>query len=372
MIDLPTLLATLQAGPGPALLATRLRSLDSPWALGGRWVVPAGAAGAGLRALATEGLPRVLTCPPEALGNAWGPQGPAGALVLLEALEASRLPPWLHFCGQVLGRGRTCVLVTVAAVAGASAHGVGDRYAYDDRNHGLLPMDGALSLALHRACIRVREAGQPAWERVVVAGGSLDLLLEPLTPPAPAALPTLILAAGASRRLGQPKQWVEFEGHSLLRRIVATALAAGGPVTVVVGSRAPEMEAHLGGLPVQILFNPHWEEGMATSLKAGIQSLPASVSGALLLVCDQPLVDAALLDRLRQAHAADPQAILACGYAGTRGTPTLIPARCFPDLLALRGDQGARALLQGAGVVVIPFPGGEQDVDRPEDLPAAP
>ena len=181
----------------------------------------------------------------------------------------------------------------------------------------------------------------------------------------------IILAAGASRRLGQPKQLLELQGESLLRRIARTALVGGGPVTVVVGFRAPDMVANLAGLPVRVLVNPDWEEGMASSIRAGVAALPPGSSGVLLLLCDQPAVNPALLARLQAAHRAEPQVPVACGYGGILGTPALFPARSFPDLLRLRGDCGARKLLQGQPVQVIPFPAGSRDVDRPGDLEKA-
>jgi molybdenum cofactor cytidylyltransferase len=182
-------------------------------------------------------------------------------------------------------------------------------------------------------------------------------------------LPAVILAAGASRRLGRPKQLVELAGESLLRRAARAALAGCSPVLVVVGSRAPEMEANLAGLPVTIVDNAAWEEGMAASIRAGVAALPAGASGVLFLLCDQLAVDAALVNRLLEAWRAHPDAVIACGYAGTRGTPSVFPARCFPQLLALRGDRGARGLLGGEDVVVVPFPEGAADVDTPADLP---
>ena len=183
------------------------------------------------------------------------------------------------------------------------------------------------------------------------------------------SIPAVILAAGASRRLGRPKQLVELAGESLLRRAVRAALAECSPVLVVLGSGAAALEAHLAGLPVTIVPNPEWEEGMAASLRHGVAALPAGSEAALFLVCDQLQVDAALLRRLLSAHRARPGAVVTCAYAGTRGTPSLFPARCFPELLELRGDRGARGLLHGDDVALVPFPGGERDVDVPEDLP---
>lgn len=182
------------------------------------------------------------------------------------------------------------------------------------------------------------------------------------------SLPAIILAAGASRRLGRPKQLVRLGGESLLRRTVRAALACD-PVLVVLGSQAETMAADLAGLPVIQILNRDWEEGMASSIRAGIRALPAGAEAALFLVCDQIAVDAALVDRLLQARQADPEAVVTCGYGGTRGTPSLFPARCFPQLLELQGDRGARALLHIGPVVVVSFPEGVRDVDLPEDLP---
>ncbi len=181
--------------------------------------------------------------------------------------------------------------------------------------------------------------------------------------------PAIVLAAGASRRLGQPKQLVRLGGESLLRRTVRAALAQCDPVLVVVGFQGEAMAAHLAGLAVTLVPNPEWEEGMAASIRAGVRALPGDAEGALFLVCDQLAVDAELLATLLAARRARPGAVVACGYDGVRGTPSWFPARCFAQLGELRGDRGARALLQGEDVVVVPFPAGGADVDRPEDLP---
>ena len=174
----------------------------------------------------------------------------------------------------------------------------------------------------------------------------------------------IILAAGASRRLGSPKQLARFGGETLLRRAVAAA-GACAPVLVVIGCRAADMAAELAGLPVELVVNPDWEEGMASSIRAGVQALPPGAEGALFLVCDQPAVDAELVARLLKAWQGLP---VACTYGGVRGIPALLPASAFPALMALRGDRGAKGLLQGPEVVEVPFPQGLWDVDEPGDL----
>jgi molybdenum cofactor cytidylyltransferase len=193
---------------------------------------------------------------------------------------------------------------------------------------------------------------------------------EPLFPRIEPPVPAVILAAGASRRLGRPKQLVMLEGETLLRRTVRAALAGCSPVLVVVGARAREVEASLALMPVQVVENPEWEEGMAASIRAGVRALPAGCPAALFLVCDQPAVDGTLVKHLVELRRADPDAVVACAYGNTRGTPSLFPARCFPQLLLLRGDRGARDLLAAPDVLTVPFPGGAEDVDEPGDLPA--
>ena len=177
-------------------------------------------------------------------------------------------------------------------------------------------------------------------------------------------IPALILAAGASRRLGRPKQLVLHQGSTLLRRAVAAASPCS-PILVVTGCQAEAMAAELQGLAVTIVPNPDWEEGMASSIRAGLGALPEGSEGVLLLVCDQPDLDAALVGRILAAWHGAP---VACAYAGVRGIPALLPAAAFPRLLALRGDRGARDLLKGADVVEVPFPEGAWDVDEPGDL----
>jgi molybdenum cofactor cytidylyltransferase len=181
-------------------------------------------------------------------------------------------------------------------------------------------------------------------------------------------VPAVILAAGRSRRLGTAKQLLVWEGETLLRRIARVALAGGGPVWVVTGHRAEAMAEALAGLPVQILVNPEWEEGQAASVRCGVTALPPGVTGVLLLVCDQPAVDPALLERLRAIHRDRPEALVACAYGGARGIPALFPARLLPRLLELRGDRGGRDLLRDPAALLVPFPAGEFDLDRPEDL----
>ncbi|WP_243315961.1 nucleotidyltransferase family protein [Geothrix paludis] len=176
----------------------------------------------------------------------------------------------------------------------------------------------------------------------------------------------IILAAGAGRRMGGPKALLPFEGETLLRRAARTALEAGcSPVIAVVGDWDPRLE----GLAVLPVINPEAAEGMASSIRAGIAVLPPEAPAVLLLTVDQPAVDASHLRRLLALAATGPDRPAACAYAGTLGIPAVLPRRCFPELLALRGDRGAKAILLREATQGLPFSEGARDLDSPEDLP---
>src|ERR1700722_15860828 len=135
-----------------------------------------------------------------------------------------------------------------------------------------------------------------------------------MSPLPPIAL--ILLAAGSSTRMGRPKQLLLYKNQSLLRRAAEQALKAGcDPVIVVLGSSAEQMKPELTNLPVQIIENPHWPQGMGTSIRAGLQTLLPSPStrgegkgegssppAVIITLCDQPLIDAAALTQLINLH----------------------------------------------------------------------
>lgn len=190
-------------------------------------------------------------------------------------------------------------------------------------------------------------------------------------------VPAILLAAGSSTRLGQPKQLLRlpvFGGETLLDHAVALARASSAaPIFVVLGAHAEEIILECELLDCILVRNEAWAEGIASSLRGGIaavlENAPAA-SGAMVLVCDQPGLSADHLTRLLDTHRDDANRIAASRYAGRAGVPVIFPRRLFPALLELQGDQGARALLQQAGTAVhaIDFPGGELDLDSPEDV----
>ena len=189
------------------------------------------------------------------------------------------------------------------------------------------------------------------------------------------SVPAIILAAGASRRLGQPKQLVEFDGETLLDRSLRLARESGAaPVLVVLGANSEKIYASVKfGASIPVL-NEHWEQGIATSIHAGIREADARAGNSealLLMTCDQPRLTAEHLAALsRTFRAQTDESIIASEYAGTLGIPAIFPRKVFGALRSLHGDQGARGLLVNAPcpVIPVPFEGGEIDIDRPADL----
>jgi molybdenum cofactor cytidylyltransferase len=188
----------------------------------------------------------------------------------------------------------------------------------------------------------------------------------------------VVLAAGASTRLGQPKQLVAFEGESLLRRTARLAFEADcSPVCVVLGFESERMRPELAGFPAQIVVNPGWQDGMGSSLRCGMETLRVAdpePDAVLLLVCDQPRLTASHLRELLANHQAGHKAgeitITASVYARRAGVPAVFSSKVFPELLVSVGDRGARDVIQAhaAEVRSISWPAGAFDLDRPEDL----
>jgi len=179
----------------------------------------------------------------------------------------------------------------------------------------------------------------------------------------------VVLAAGASERLGEAKQLVELAGERLLERAVRTAAEAGcDPVVVVLGARAAEIRAVARLGAAKVVVNDGWREGMASSIRVGVKAVGADVRGIVVMTCDQPAVDAAHLAGLMQVGAAE-MVRVSSSYAGRSGVPAYFPVADAAELLGLAGDVGARALLDGSKSLALA--GGELDVDTRAALEAA-
>lgn len=184
----------------------------------------------------------------------------------------------------------------------------------------------------------------------------------------------VILAAGSSSRMGTPKQTLSFRGESLLRRAALAALGAGcHPVVVVTGANAELSRRELDGLGVREAFNPSWEMGMASSVRAGVEDLldaDPEAAAAVFLLCDQPYVTAEILSGLAAAHRETGKPVVASAYGGSFGVPALFSRPIFADLVQLEGGAGAKQVIQryAAEAHFLPFPGGEVDVDTREEF----
>jgi len=184
-------------------------------------------------------------------------------------------------------------------------------------------------------------------------------------------LHAVVLAAGASTRFGSPKQLVRVAGRPLLHSAIAHAAdVAGSSVTVVLGAHAAELTPLLTHSQALIVINRDWREGIASSIRTGVSRLPPSCNAVLLMLADQAALTAEDLKRLVSAWRRQPDYIVAARYGMTTGVPAVFPRSVFADLAALRGDTGARALLQRNPdrVVRVPMASAAIDIDTTEDL----
>lgn len=182
----------------------------------------------------------------------------------------------------------------------------------------------------------------------------------------------IVLAAGSSTRLGQPKQLVCYAGEPLLRRAARLAFEVGArPVIVVLGAQAADCRNLLGGLPVNVIENEEYASGMGSSLRLGMAALATlqpEAGRVLLLVCDQPLLRAEQLRELLGTPA--PDGIAAAEYCGRLGVPAVFGREHFSALASVSGDAGARALLRALPIRAVPMPEAAVDIDTPDDLRA--
>jgi molybdenum cofactor cytidylyltransferase len=183
----------------------------------------------------------------------------------------------------------------------------------------------------------------------------------------------IILAAGASARLGRAKQCLAYKGKTLLNHAIYTAVdAAIGPVIVVTGANENDILFKTDTAKFFTVHNPLWKEGMASSIHAGltavVQTYP-DVDDAILMVCDQPYVDQSLLKQLVHTKATTDKSIVASSYNQTIGVPALFDKRFFPELFSLQGDEGGKKVLfqHAADVSTVPFPEGSIDIDTEAD-----
>jgi molybdenum cofactor cytidylyltransferase len=184
----------------------------------------------------------------------------------------------------------------------------------------------------------------------------------------------VILAAGASTRLGTPKQLLVIDGKPLLVRAVEATLASPAwPVVVVLGANAEKIRPVLARFPLLITENPAWSEGMASSIRAGVttlQQFSRALDAALIALCDQPAFSTATIAQLVAAQQTTGRSIVAARYSGRHGAPALFLREHFSTLAHLTGEEGARALLNENPdrVASVDLPALAHDLDTPADV----
>ncbi|MDR7132371.1 molybdenum cofactor cytidylyltransferase [Algoriphagus sp. 4150] len=183
----------------------------------------------------------------------------------------------------------------------------------------------------------------------------------------------IILAAGESSRLGYPKQIAQFKGKTLLQLAIDAANDSKADKRVLVlGAFRDEIKKTFPGASIPNIPNPHFQKGMSSSIKIGLEYMlkfdkPDQV---IIMLCDQPFVDAKILNKLIATQKKEGKGIVACAYSKTIGVPILFGEAYFKELMELTGDEGAKniALAHEDDLVTVSFPKGKVDIDTEEDL----
>lgn len=179
----------------------------------------------------------------------------------------------------------------------------------------------------------------------------------------------IILAAGASSRLGRPKQLLRLNGESLLQKSIKAALDASEITLTVLGAHYTQVQQEIKYLNTHSLFNLDWNKGMGNSIKFGlheIHKLHPDLNAAIIMVCDQPFVTGKLLNRMIDAyHKGNP--LVASVYGSTVGVPALFDRQYFKHILKIDDKMGAKAILSNGDPFLVAFPQGSQDIDTIKD-----
>ena len=186
----------------------------------------------------------------------------------------------------------------------------------------------------------------------------------------------VILAAGASTRLGKAKQLLKYKGKSLLQHAIDAAInSTAHPVVVVLGANADRVLKDIDKSKTNVVVNTEWEEGMASSLRNGLNELlfiEPSTDAVIFMVCDQPHVSADVLNALVKSQQETGKLIVTCSYGEAMGPPALFSKSLFHELMQLKGDAGARKVIElhYTDVATISFEKGKIDIDTEADYNA--
>ncbi len=183
----------------------------------------------------------------------------------------------------------------------------------------------------------------------------------------------ILLAAGSSSRLGRPKQLIEFQGSKLIQKAIDEAqLSQADSLVVVLGWNPDVIKTGFDADKVPFVINTNWQEGMASSMQEGLRFLierddPDQV---ILMLVDQPFVDATLLNQLIKEKEKSGKGIVACSYSGALGVPAIFDKTYFDEMLRLKGTEGAKKVIleNPHDTFLIDFPFGLMDLDTEEDL----
>lgn len=183
----------------------------------------------------------------------------------------------------------------------------------------------------------------------------------------------IILAAGSSSRLGQPKQLLDYKGKNFIQNIVKESFEFAGKATIVVsGSNSEEVFRSLKDIEVSICYNPDWNQGMGNSIKTGLENLLSKypeIESCIITVCDQPYVTTEIFKQLQERQQITSKGIIACAYSRIIGVPVLFTKPYFDTLLQLVEKEGAKKILSkfSYDVASITFENGAIDIDTLED-----
>lgn len=182
----------------------------------------------------------------------------------------------------------------------------------------------------------------------------------------------IILAAGESSRLGFPKQTLLYKGKTLLELAIEAGLKSKcSPVNVVLGANFSAIENGIKHFNINIIHNPNWAEGMASSIRLAITNIQEldKIDSVVIMLCDQPFVTRATIDSLIYKQQETGKKIIACKYNDIIGVPVLFNRSLFKELLSLQGQEGAKKIFNNHSedIDIVPFEKGRIDIDTLTD-----
>jgi molybdenum cofactor cytidylyltransferase len=258
--------------------------------------------------------------------------------------------------------------ITPEAIVRSLTHGKSGLRNIPDRARKVALLNQADTHRLQSAAQGMARALMDVYDSVIISSLEQERIFAVHEP-----IAGVILAAGESRRFGQPKQLLDWKGQPFVRAVAKTALEAGlSPVVVVTGANAEQVRQAVQDLSVVIIKNEEWNEGQGSSIRAGIRTLHLNTSrqpgGAIFLLTDQPQVTTSILRALVEKHAEGLYPVVAPMVIDRRANPVLFDRRTFADLIALEGDVGGRAIFHKYDVEYLPWHDDRLllDVDTPE------